>query len=157
MMTPGSIVFIDTNILLVASDTSRQNHSVAKGIFNYLLESGRHPAMNGQVIREYLTVATRPLSVNGFGMNPSEASHNITQFNKKIQLFDETVVTAELLQHLVIRHKLKGKRIHDANLVATMRTHGIKYLLTENKKDFSCFEDIEIYNLEEAVSISNII
>lgn len=152
-MTAGKLIFIDTNILLIASDESRQNHALAKFMFNRLLKTGVHPVFNGQVIREYLTVATRPTSVNGFGMTPSNALHNINQFRKRIQIYDETAVTSELLQHLVLKHELKGKRIHDANLAATMETHGVSTLLTENKKDFLCFDDIESYTLEEIDSL----
>ena len=153
VMTPGSILFIDTNILLIASDKSRKNHPLAKSIFNRLLKAGIHPAMNGQVVREYLTVATRPAAVNGLGMSPSNAIHNISQFNKRIQIYDETLVTSEMLRHLVMKHELKGKRIHDANLAATMKTHGIPLLLTENKSDFLCFDEIKSYTLKEIDSL----
>jgi predicted nucleic acid-binding protein len=35
-----------------------------------------------------------------------------------------------------------GKQVHDANVVATMLTHGITRLLTFNTGDFSRFADI---------------
>ena len=33
---------------------------------------------------------------------------------------------------LVVRHQLKGKRIHDAHLLATLQAHGVSLLLTAN-------------------------
>lgn len=33
--------------------------------------------------------------------------------------------------------RCSGKRIHDANVVATMQTHGITRLLTQNPDDFT--------------------
>jgi hypothetical protein len=43
----------------------------------------------------------------------------------------------------VPKNNLKGKRIHDANIVATMRENGLKRLKTYNQGDFSTFEDIQ--------------
>lgn len=40
---------------------------------------------------------------------------------------------------MVKKHDLKGKRIHDANLVAVMRTYGLSHLKTWNPKDFLPF------------------
>ena len=34
-----------------------------------------------------------------------------------------------------------GKQIHDANIVATMLAHGVKAILTHNRKDFIRFEE----------------
>ena len=43
-----------------------------------------------------------------------------------------------------VTHNLRGKRIHDANIVATMAVHGIHILLTQNGADFAPFNDIAI-------------
>jgi predicted nucleic acid-binding protein len=39
-----------------------------------------------------------------------------------------------------------GKRVHDARLVAVLKTHGIDHLLTFNSGDFALFTDISIVN-----------
>ncbi len=49
----------------------------------------------------------------------------------------------ELIQGL----DLKGRRIHDANVVATMLAHGMSLLLTENVADFSEFAAIRLVDL----------
>ncbi len=54
-------------------------------------------------------------------------------------LEDGPAVTERLLQ-LVVRHPTRGKQIHDANLVATMLTHGVARLLTFNTGDFRRFD-----------------
>ena len=43
------------------------------------------------------------------------------------------------LLHLLNTIACAGKQIHDANIVATMLTHGIQKLLTHNVADFSRF------------------
>ena len=37
-----------------------------------------------------------------------------------------------------------GKRVHDARLVAVLKTHGVDHLLTFNSGDFALFTDISI-------------
>lgn len=145
----GERVFIDTNILLAATDASRTEHEEAIKIFNTIHHAGYHPILSGQVIREYLVVATRPLDVNGLGMNSGDAIHNLKEFQKRAVIYEELRSTAELLQHLIVKHQLKGKRIHDANIAAVMKTHGIKILLTQNKADFNCFEELHIFTIAE--------
>ncbi len=51
---------------------------------------------------------------------------------------DGSEVTAQLLDFLR-RVPTGGKQVHDANLVATMLTHGIAHLLTFNEADFRRF------------------
>jgi predicted nucleic acid-binding protein len=40
------------------------------------------------------------------------------------------------------QYQIRGKRIHDANIVAVMLTHGVYRLATYNQVDFQQFEEI---------------
>jgi predicted nucleic acid-binding protein len=151
--TVGEIFFIDTNVLLTATDDTRKYHLEVKKLFKSVIQAGFHLAFCRQVIREYLVVATRPVDVNGFGLRSGDAVHNIMEFQKLVVTYDEKKTTAESLKHLVVKYQLKGKRIHDANIVATMKTHGIRYLMTDNSADFKCFEDIETFNINKTLEI----
>ncbi len=51
---------------------------------------------------------------------------------------DNSAVFAELLR-LLAHIPCQGKMIHDANIVATMLTHGVTHLLTHNTADFTRF------------------
>jgi predicted nucleic acid-binding protein len=130
-------------VLLAASDTDRAEHDEALRF----LESGLVGAMrlfaNGQVFREYLVVATRPLENNGFGLSSSNALSNLEAFGTCIQILNEDQAVARGLHKLVADYSLKGKRIHDANIVATMRANGLRQLKTYTQGDFTTFEDIE--------------
>lgn len=142
-MTAAKQCFIDTNVLLTASDTDRPNHTEAVEFLESGLRSERRLFSNGQVFREYLVVATRPKENNGFGLSPSDALSNLEAFGTCIQLLNESPAVARNLHRLVADHNLKGKRIHDANIVATMRENGLTRLKTYNQGDFTAFEDIE--------------
>jgi len=49
-----------------------------------------------------------------------------------------------LLHNLVHRYQIRGKSVHDANVVAVMLAHGIHRLATYNSSDFQRFEEIAL-------------
>jgi len=142
-MKAGETVFVDTNVLLSATDRSRLHHDEARGLSRVAREAGCHLALSGQIIREYLVVATRPVEVNGLGMSPADALHNISTFLPRAVLCEETEAVSLRLRSLVATHALSGKRIHDANIVATMVAHDIHWLVTENGDDFEGFAEMQ--------------
>lgn len=146
----GDILFLDTNILLTATDTSRKNHRKAHQLFNAALQKGVHLCFSGQIIREYLSVATRDAEGNGLGMMTADALKNIREFRGRMTFLEETEDVAEELIRLAGTCSLKGKRIHDANLAAVMKAHAVTKLVTENVADFEVFPGIEAADLAEA-------
>ena len=145
----GEAVFLDTNILLTATDESRRNHRIARRLLERGREVGLHGALSGQVAREYLVVATRPLGANGLGMTPSDALRNVEQFARRLAFCDETEAVSVRLRALVRVRGLQGKSVHDANVVATMAGHGIDTLVTENPDDFHAYPEVRLIGLGE--------
>ena len=137
-------IFLDTNILLAATDSSRQEHANCHALLEAGLQGKQSLFVSGQVIREYLVVATRPSEVNGFGMSTDQALQNVTQMKQCLQVLDETAQVSTRLTQLIAKNQLSGKRIHDANIVATMLENGIRRLRTLNPADFMCFEALSI-------------
>ncbi len=61
---------------------------------------------------------------------------------------DEDADVTQLWKQLIKTHGVKGKPIHDANIVATMLAFGVRKLLTQNVGDFRRYEpQIEILQL----------
>ena len=58
-MMDDRAVFVDTNVLLSASDPQRALHHAALEILNDWPNQGQALATSSQVLREYLVVATR--------------------------------------------------------------------------------------------------
>ena len=139
----GELVFIDTNVLLTATDESRPNHDVAGSLIANCGSRGLHLVASGQVLREYLVVATRPVDANGLGLSTQDAVGNLGAFLAHIRILAETEKSAEHLRQLGLAHQLRGKSFHDANIVATMSSHGIHILVTENIKDFASFGEVD--------------
>ena len=59
-------------------------------------------------------------------------------------LLDETAETAHYLRNLIQRYQVRGKAIHDANIVAVMLVNGVTRLMTYNSDDFRRFQEIAI-------------
>ena len=142
--TAGDILFIDTNVLLTATDESRPQHRHAGRLLSASGHHGLHLAASGQILREYLVVATRPADANGLGLHVRDAAANVSEFLRCIHLYDETEEVSRRLRQLALTYGLHGKRLHDANLVATMSVHGIRALVTDNQSDFAPFDDIDV-------------
>jgi len=145
----GEKVFVDTNILLTATDSRREGHRNAIDLLRNATQKEFTLCLSGQVLREYLVVATRPVSVNGLGLGIPEAAQNVEKFRS---------VTVFLAEHLTVHRELlkafgekrvTGAKIHDLNIVATMKVAGVRHLLTLNPGDFAGSEDLTIYSLEE--------
>ena len=148
----GDLLFIDTNVLLTATDESRPHHDAARRLITQSDRHSLHPAVSGQILREYLVVATRPVSANGLGLDTRDAIRNVKAFLRYVRLYDETEATAARLRRLGLEHHLRGKRFHDANIAATMSVHGIRALVTDNVRDFASFADIDAVALADAMA-----
>ena len=145
-------LFVDTNVLLTATDESRPLHSEALDLLSGITNRDKRLAASGQIVREYLVVATRPIENNGLGLSVRDAEANVSEFLRYLDLCDETEEVSSRLRQLVMTHNLHGKRIHDANIVATMMANGFHTLLTQNGADFAPFNDIAVVAIPDVAA-----
>ena len=132
-------VFLDTNILLAATDEGRPEHGGALAAFHEWPAAGVTLYTSGQVLREYLSVATRPLERNGLGLTRADALSNAHGLRARLRVLDESVKVADQLLTLIDEIDCTGKQVHDANIVSTMLVHGLSTLVTLNGSDFTRF------------------
>jgi predicted nucleic acid-binding protein len=132
-------IMLDTNVLLAATDEGRGEHRNALMIIN---EWVREVTLctSGQILREYLAVATRPVERNGLGLKPADAVSNVRAIRERTAFLAEDARVADRLQQLLTDMECGGKQVHDANVVATMLTHGVGMVVTMNVADFARFE-----------------
>lgn len=131
---------LDTNVLLTATDEGRAEHRQAMRIFNDWAGRSTTLYASGQIMREYLAVATRPADKNGLGLTQAAAVANVRVLRARTSLLAEDSRVADRLLELMDEIPCGGKQVHDANVVATMLVHGIDPLITINLADFSMFE-----------------
>ncbi len=139
---PGERLFVDTNVLLSATDRSRRSHAAARSVIERAGSAGWHLYISGQVVREYLVVATRPMDANGLGLRVGEALANVDQLLARMTMLEENEAVGRELRALVASLHLTGKRMHDAGIAATMIAHAVDHLVTDNLGDFGMFSTL---------------
>lgn len=127
---------LDTNVLLYLANPAALQHNVASRAVMRILADGGRLTVAAQVLFEFWSVVTRPVSANGLGWTVPEARHAIDGFRTRFFMLEETPEVVDLWLDLVVSNELKGKRIHDAHLLATMQANGVTHLLTFNAADF---------------------
>ena len=133
-------VMLDTNVLLAATDEGRAEHHDALTIFNEWAAGDTTLCTSGQILREYLAVATRPAENNGLGLRPADAVSNVRAIRERTAFLVEDARVADRLQGLLADVECGGKQVHDANVIATMLAHGVGTVVTMNVEDFARFE-----------------
>ncbi len=152
-MTAGETLLVDTNVLLSATDRSRTEHVRAHQLFGRCRSAGVHPTWCGQIMREYLVVATRPIAANGLGLSLIDALENVTRLRRRLVLLDETEQVSLKLLELVRDSETTGKRIHDANLAAVALTHGVTAIVTLDADGFGAYRGVKVLNLEQLYEV----
>ncbi len=136
------MIFVDTNILLRAVDTSAEHYSMVEKALAKL--RGRHETLciGPQNLIEFWSVATRPQHKNGLGMASSRAATEITALQGLFRVLPYTADVLPTWERLVVAHGVSGKQAHDAHLAALMKVHSVVSILTFNSDDFKRYSGI---------------
>lgn len=137
MTTGVNSIFIDTNILVYATNITSPFHTAALNALQNLANASVPLWVSRQILREYLAVMLRtnfatpiPIIALTGQVRAFEAQFQITEDNGTVT---QNLLT--LLETLTINSRL----VHDANIVATMQSYNIHELLTHNVADFNRF------------------
>jgi predicted nucleic acid-binding protein len=134
-------VFLDTNVLVYAVVEDGPLYAAAS---RAIKECSTRPSgcwISRQVLREFIATLTRPQPF----APPFPSSTVVRQarhFEASFRLAEDGPAVTQRLLELVEQFPLGGKRVHDANIVATMLAHGIPRLLTHNTRDFLPFSNL---------------
>jgi predicted nucleic acid-binding protein len=132
-------ILIDTNVLLRRTQPSHPHHNLAVESVARLIERGDNVCYTPQIIAEFWCVATRPEANNGLGLSPAQASMEVAKIEAFLDLLPDTPFVYAEWKRLVSTHEVRGVRVHDARLVASMIVHGVNQALTFNISDFERF------------------
>jgi len=112
-----------------------------------LLSRGDRVCVAPQNITEFWNAATRPAgSANGLGMSIIEAHKEVVRMAVLLVLLPETERIYPMWLDLVLKHSVRGIDVYDARLVAAMRVHGLKNLLTFDVHDFKRYPEIQVFH-----------
>ena len=139
-----AIWLLDTNILLHLVSGTSPRHAASSGAVERMVLRDERPAYCMQTLCEFWSVATRPSAVNGLGWPVPDVCRAIDAFRRDFEPLQDSPEVMDRWLDLVTRYGLKGKRVHDAHLLATMMANGVTNLLTCNGADFPAVDGITI-------------
>lgn len=134
-------VFLDTNILVYASSIRAPFHQSALTAVQKAHETNTELWISRQVLREYLAALSRPQPFAASGALDVLVS-DVRYFSTHFSVAEDCAEVTEALLDLAVRFDIRGKQIHDANIVATMVVYNIPTLLTANVGDFTRYESL---------------
>ena len=135
-------VFLDTNILVYLANEDSSFHAVVKDKFKELAAKSEL-WISRQVLREYAVVMSRSGIIEK-SLTSAEIVSDLTKWGTICVVADETEEITGFLKKLIQAYNIKGKRIHDANIVATMMVNTIAFLFTLNVDDFKGIKEVEL-------------
>ena len=145
-------IFLDTNVLVSAIDTTRENHKKVISLIEKIKEKEVQGFISTQIIGEFYVSLTRSFGGINAPLTPEEAGKEIEEMLSS-GIFTVLPITELILRKALILASdkgIKGINFWDVVVVATMLENEISILYTENVKDFKKFNQlITIKNVKE--------
>jgi predicted nucleic acid-binding protein len=135
-------ILLDTNVLLRNADQADPAHARVSAALQRLVQNGWDLCVGSQNLVEFWVVATRPVSVNGFGLSPAQAEPRVRAMMVTFSVLRDPPDLLERWLDLCSRYGVSGRPAHDTRLVALMLAHGLTHLLTLNSADFARYAEI---------------
>ena len=135
---------IDTNVLLRSVMHTSERSSAAVGAIAALLGRYEEVLLAPQVLMEFWSVATRPITVNGLGWPVEMVCGEINKLLDQFPLLPETSAVFDEWLRLVTVNRVVGKQVHDTRLIAIVNMHHVDRLLTFNTGDFKVYGQIAV-------------
>jgi predicted nucleic acid-binding protein len=137
----ANLVFLDTNVLVYANVASAPLHQTAITTIQNLWDNSNELWVSRQVLREFLVTVTRPQNFAS-PQSISTAVDRVRYFQTRFKVAEDSPKVMNKLLALLGQIPTSGKQIHDANIIATMQSYGINYLLMHNTADFNRFASL---------------
>lgn len=134
---------LDSNILLRWVKPDHSDYHAIVSATDSILRQGGLLCYTSQNVAEFWNTCTRPLDRNGYGLSSHEADRKAGFFEERLQLLPEGPAVHEIWRKLIVAHNVRGVQVYDTRLVASMKVHGVKRILTFNTKDFVRYTEIE--------------
>ena len=136
--TAADPVFVDTNVLVYSTRPLSTHHAAAAGALARLGGAGSTLWISSQILREYLAAVTRP-QATAPGLPMKTAISDVRRFRMAFHVAEERASALDRLIEILSAHRVAGRQVHDANIVATMLDCSVHRLLTFNSADFQRF------------------
>ena len=149
---------IDTNVLLRQAQKEHEHSSTASQSLRNLLQQNVLLCLMPQTIYEFWAVVTRPSTARGgFCWTTQQAASEVEKLEEAYTIFIPTRMSVyREWKRLVSTYHVSGVAVHDAHLVATMKSNHVEEILTFNTKDFTRYtpENIRVLDPAQIADIS---
>lgn len=108
-MTGVDRLFVDTNVLIYATNESSPWRALAKAALQEARQLGIELIVSTQVLREYLAAATR-LSGTGNGIPLANIFENLQTFQREFTVLEDTQIVLATLVNLARSVSVAGKQ-----------------------------------------------
>ena len=133
-------MFIDTNVLVNSRMFEAPDHLAARTLLERASRYSEPLRISRQILREYLAAVTRPQTWTN-AIPREYALADAERFARRFEVLEDGPLVTETLISLCGEITVRGRQIHDANIVATMLAHREHRLLTFNSTDFRRYGD----------------
>lgn len=134
---------VDSNVLLRWVKPNHGDYPAIVSATDAILQHEGVLCYTSQNVAEFWNACTRPRDRNGYGLSPQDTDRRAKLFEEKLRLLPDSLAVHEQWRKLLVTYGVSGAQVHDARLVASMKVHGVKRILTFNEKDFARFSEIE--------------
>ena len=129
-------VLVDTNALLRRTQPDHPSYTLAVESVAKLLAAAEPVYFTLQNITEFWNVPTRPAANNGLGLSVALTLSEVEKIERLLAVLPDAPAVYGEWKRLVVQHGVMGVKVHDAKLVAMMKVHGVRRILTFNTNDF---------------------
>jgi predicted nucleic acid-binding protein len=136
-------ILVDTNVLLRAIQLDSPFCEPARKALKVLHRQNHDLCLTPQNVKEFWNACTRPTDNNGFGISIPGTERHTRLLERYFTVLPDSALTYAVWRQLVPQHQVIGSKVHDAYLVAAMKTYAITQILTFNTSDFARYEDIQ--------------
>jgi predicted nucleic acid-binding protein len=130
-------VLLDTSVLCRLANSNDADFPVASAAISELHRRRTRICCTPQNFVEFRNVATRPIAMNGFGLNATAADQLAAVHESSFHFLPDIPGIFPSWKDLVAKAGVIGKQVHDARLVAVCHAHQIDQLLTFNVGHFT--------------------
>ncbi len=142
----GMLYLVDSNILLRWVKPDHDDYPLVVSALDWIIRTDGVLCYTSQNVAEFWNTCTRPKERNGYALSPNETDRRARLFEGKLRLLPDSLAVHEEWRRLIAAHGVCGVQVHDARLVAAMRVHGVRRILTFNGKDFARYSDVEAFH-----------
>ena len=139
----GTAYLVDSNVLLRWVKPDDRDYPLVVSAIDTILQAEAVLCYTSQNVAEFWNTCTRPIQRNGYGLSPQETDRRCRIFEDALRLLPDSLAVHQEWRKLLVAHDVSGVQVHDARLVAVVRVHGIKRILTFNDKDFARYPDVK--------------